>query len=332
VIERAIERGDPESAIFDAVLMPSIAERTVTAVEIERQGGLRVGDLQALIGAFGLRPPAPGEPAFSAEEAQAFVELGRLDDVWPPEFDLRIGRAWGPLLARAAQAAIQLFRHYAEPRLRTDHADRLAALQAVKSAFERLLPLADPILLGVYHRWVEHELAQAAVSEAEASSHALPGTVSVAFLFCDLKDFTAFVDAEGDETAIAAVDQFFETVALERGDDVRLMKSLGDGVMLVYGDAATAVAAGARIMARARASTALRVHASVHCGVAIARDGDYFGHAVNLTARLLDAAGADQLVATRPVVENTVDSYVWEPIGVRKMRGVAQRVEVFRLR
>ncbi len=230
-----------------------------------------------------------------------------------------------------ATGTIELFRHYAEPRLRTDHTDRLGGLRAVQSAFERLLPLADPVLLGVYHRWVEHELAQAAVSEAEASSHALPGAVSVAFLFCDLKDFTAFADAEGDEAAMAALDRFFETVALERGDDARLMKSLGDGVMLAYGDAPSAVAAGARIMVRARAATSMRVHASVHCGVAIARDGDYFGQAVNLAARLLDVAGADELVATRPAVESTVDSYAWEPIGVRKMRGVAQPVEVFRL-
>jgi len=333
VIERAMERGDPEGAIFDAVLMPSIAERTVTAAEIERQGGLRVGDLQTLIGAFGLRPPAPNEPAFSPEEARVFVELGRLEDIWPPEFDVRLGRAWGPLLARAAQAAMQLFRHYAEPRLRADDTDRLAGLRAVKSAFERLLPLADPVLLGVYRRWVEHVLAQAAVTEVEASSgtHALPGAVSVAFLFCDLKDFTAFADAEGDEAAIGAVDRFFETVALERGDDARLMKSLGDGVMLAYGDAPSAVAAGARIMVRARAATSLRVHASVHCGVAIARDGDYFGHAVNVAARLLGAAGADELVATRPVVESTGDSYAWRPIGVRKMRGVTEPIEVFRL-
>lgn len=334
VIERAVERGDPEGAIFDAVLMPSIGERTVTPAEIERQGGLRVGGLQALIGAFGLRPPAPDEPAFSPEEARVFVELGRLDDIWPLEFDVRLGRAWGPLLARAAQAATQLFRHHAEPRLRADDTDRLAGLRAVNSAFERLLPLADTVLLGVYRRCVEHVLAQEAVTEVEASSgtHALPGEVNVAFLFCDLKDFTAFADAEGDEAAMEAVDRFFETVALEQGEDARLMKSLGDGAMLAYRDALTAVAVGARVMAHARTEASLRVHASVHCGVAIARDGDYFGHAVNLAARLLGAAGADELVATRPVVESTVDSYGWEPIGVRKMRGVAQPVEVFRLR
>jgi adenylate cyclase len=332
-IERAIARGDPEGAIFDAVLLPTISERTVTATEIQRQGGLRVGELQAFIAAFGLRPPSPDEPAFTGEEARVFVELGHLEDIWPPELDVRLGRAWGPLLARIAQAAVQLFRQHVEPRLRADDPDRLASLRAVQSAFERLLPLADPVLLGVHRRWIEHELAQAAVREAEASSgtHALPGTVSVAFLFCDLKDFTAFADAQGDTKAIEAVDQFAEMVAHERGDESRLMKSLGDGFMLAYADAPPAVAAGARIIDRVRTSTPLRVHASVHHGLAIARDGDYFGSAVNLTARLLDAAGRDELVATRPVVERTTDSCKWEPLGAHEIRGVAEPVEVFRL-
>ena len=333
-IERAIERGDPEGAIFDAVLMPAIAERTVTAAEIERQGGLRVGELQAFIAAFGLRPPAPEEPAFSAEEARVFVELGRLRDIWPPDLDVRLGRVWGPLLARIAQAALQLFRYHVEPRLRADDQGRLAGLGAVQSAFASLMPLADPVLVGVYRRWIEHELAQAAVTEAEASAgmRALPGAVNVAFLFCDLKGFTAFADAEGDATAITAVECFAETVAGARGEESRLMKSLGDGVMLAYGDAPAAVAAGTRIIDDVHAWTPLRVHASVHYGVAIAREGDYFGSAVNLAARLLDTADSDELVGTREVVERTAEAYAWDPIGARKLRGVAEPVEVFRLR
>ena len=55
-----MRRGDPEGAIFDAVLMPTIADRTVSASEIERRGGLRVNDVQAFISAFGLRPPGAG--------------------------------------------------------------------------------------------------------------------------------------------------------------------------------------------------------------------------------------------------------------------------------
>ncbi|HEY1514920.1 MAG TPA: hypothetical protein VGF91_00795 [Solirubrobacteraceae bacterium] len=41
-IARAMRRGDPDGAIFQAVLMPAIADRTVSASEIERRGGLRV--------------------------------------------------------------------------------------------------------------------------------------------------------------------------------------------------------------------------------------------------------------------------------------------------
>jgi class 3 adenylate cyclase len=333
VIERAVARGDPEGAIFEAVLLPAIAERTMTAAEIEQNGGLHVGELQAFIAAFGLRPPGPVEPAFTADEGRVFVELGRLESIWPPELDVHLARVWGPLLARIAQTAVQLFRENVEVPMRTDDPDRLASLRAVKDAFERLLPLADPVLLGVYRRWIEHELAQAAVTEAEASSgtHALPGATSVAFLFCDLKGFTAFVDAEGDAAAIAAVDHFAETVARERGEQSRLMKSLGDGAMLAFDDSILAVAAGARIIDAVRKSTPLRVHASVHEGVAIARDGDYFGGAVNLTAHLLGAAGPDELLATRPVVDRTVGSWRWEPVGQREIRGVSQPVDVFRL-
>ena len=34
VIERALERGDLESAIFDSVVLPRVAERTVSAREV----------------------------------------------------------------------------------------------------------------------------------------------------------------------------------------------------------------------------------------------------------------------------------------------------------
>ena len=73
--------------------------------------------------------------------------------------------------------------------------------------------------------------------------------------------------------------------------------------MLSYGDAPEAVAAGARVIAGMRAEGMPRVHASVHKGVAITREGDYFGGAVNLAARLLAVSGPDELLATLPAIE-----------------------------
>jgi adenylate cyclase len=117
----------------------------------------------------------------------------------------------------------------------------------------------------------------------------------------------------------------------ERCKELRAMKTLGDGFMLCYADAAEAVSALARIISGMRASGGPSAHASVHRGVVIARDGDYFGSAVNVAARLLAAAGQHQLVATAQVVRATAANATWQSGGLVRVRGVAEPVETFYL-
>lgn len=183
---------------------------------------------------------------------------------------------------------------------------------------------ADPLRLGVHRRWMEHELAQRAVSAAElhAETAELPGTVEVTFLFLDLKDFTAYSELSGDQAAIGAIDCFFDVVTHEQGQGGRLIKSLGDGAMLVYDDPAEAVAVAARVIAGMRGTGLPAVHASVHRWIAIARSGDYFGGSVNLAARLLAFAARDELLATAGVVTACEDKFHWETAGERRLRGV----------
>ena len=102
--------------------------------------------------------------------------------------------------------------------------------------------------------------------------------------------------------------------------------------MLVYDDACEAVAAGLRVIAAMRATELPGVHASVHRGVATARSGDYFGSSVNLAARLLAFGRRDELLATQEVVAACRDRFEWTPAGERAIRGVADRVTVFKLR
>ncbi|MGZ6727655.1 MAG: hypothetical protein ACXVEM_09440, partial [Gaiellaceae bacterium] len=216
---QAIERGDPEGAIFDAVLLPGAQERVVTAAEVEEAGGLTAAEIAAMMEAFGLPTPEPSQPAFSQSEAEIFRALASLRTVWPPHLTVQVSRVYGRLLARIAQTEVQLFRLHVERRVLDDVESPLEALRTVQSAFTELLPLADRLLLAVHRRWVEHELGQAAVREAEseAGDRRLPGAVQVAFLFCDLKDFTAYAEREGDEAAVAAVDGLAAVVTRERG-------------------------------------------------------------------------------------------------------------------
>ena len=328
-----VRRGDLEGAAFDAVLLPGRLKRTVTPAAIEAQGGLPVAAIAELMQGFGLPRPSADEPVFTPEEAQVFIALKELEDLWPPEVRLQVARVYGARLGGIARAELQAFLLDTEPRVRHHGGDAFAQLRSVQSAFAQLLPLTDPLLLGVHRRWIEHELAQRSVSAAElhTSADALPGAVDVSILFCDLKDFTAYAEAHGDGAALGAVDRFFDVVARERGESGQFVKSLGDGAMLVYDDPSDAVAAGARVIAAMRLPDLPGVHASVHSGTVIARSGDYFGGAVNLAARLLALAERDELLVSAAVAAACRDGFDWTPAGERKLRGVATPVEVYRL-
>jgi adenylate cyclase len=331
-IRRAHERGRIEDAIFDAVLDPHRDERTVSATEIEADGGLGVDETRLIALSFGIGTPEPQEPFFTPAEAKVLVRLGELREIWPPEVFMQVARVYNQALAHIAQTEVNLFRLYVEPTLRTAAGGKPAGLAAVHEAFGQLLPLADPLLLGVHRRSIEHELTQAAVREAERRNPAgiLPGSIEVTFLFCDLKDFSAYADTHGDAAAADLIERFAVTVT-ERGEHGHVIKALGDGFMLSYSEPGPAVADCLGIIERMRGGGAPGVHASVHHGIALYREGDYFGQSVNLAARLLGLAGRDELLASDAVVRATEGQFDWEPRGSHTIRGFGEPVDVYRL-
>ncbi len=331
-IERAESYGDPLGAFFEAVPIRGAADRTVSAAEIEAGGGMPVARMQELMLAFGLQAPQAHDPAFTPEEAQALTELWRHQDIWPFELALQMARLYGRLLARIAQASVAQWLAISEPRLRAAEPDDRRRTLAAADSFDRLLPVADTLLAGVHRRWVERETAQIAVRALESGpAGALLSEVSeVSILFCDLKDFTAFAARQGDGAAVRIIDRFASTVMQERGGQAGLTKLLGDGFMVVYPGPAPAVEAGRRIIQKMRAPGEPGIHASVHHGPAVPREGDYFGSAVNLAARLLALAEADELLATTPVVERCSQLH-WEHCGSERMRGFSDEVQVYRL-
>jgi hypothetical protein len=176
--EEAVRRGDPESVIFDPVLLKERSERTMTLAQIEARGGLPAPDMAAIMQAFGLPAPPLDEPAFTPAEARVFQELNQLKEFWPQDLMLQVARVYGRMLSRIAGSEAQAFWQHTVPYLRSRNPDQVTELGAMQAAFERLLPLADPLLLGVHRRWVEYELGQAAVRDAEQPSSALepPGS------------------------------------------------------------------------------------------------------------------------------------------------------------
>ena len=141
----------------------------------------------------------------------------------------------------------------------------------------------------------------------------------------------ARIELHGDAAATAAASRFAHVTVDERGEHGRVVKGLGDGAMLVFSDAAEAVAAWRRFRASMADPGDPALHGGVHQGVVVRREGDYFGAAVNLAARLMALAGRDELLATRAAVESAGAEETWVPLGSRRLRGLREEVEIFRL-
>jgi adenylate cyclase len=330
-IREAARLGRVEEAIFEGVLDPERERRRVSATEIERDGGLPAREIQAMLRGFGLPAPNAEQEFFTSEEADAFRALGRLREIWPQDVRLQVARVYGQALDRIARTELHLFRSRLRPRIEETTPSPLEALEATRQAAELLLPLADPLLLGVHRRKLERELTQAAVWEAELEAEGLvPGTVEVSLLFCDLRHFTSYANRQGDRAAIEVLDHLAEAVEQNIGENGRLVKALGDGYMLAYPTPAPAVAAALAISAAMRPFGGPPLHAGLHHGLAVFREGDYYGRAVNLASRLLNSADGDELLATENVALAS-EQYGWQRRGRTQLPDFETDLEIFRL-
>jgi class 3 adenylate cyclase/YHS domain-containing protein len=153
------------------------------------------------------------------------------------------------------------------------------------------------------------------------------------FLFADIAGFTALTEAHGDEEAADLVAAFCEAVNEELpaygGAHV---KTIGDAILLRVPDPEPAVLLGLRIaneLMRGHGAPAIRV--GLHHGSAVERDGDYFGAAVNLAARVsAEATGGEVLVTgSTAALAPAIDGVYYEPRGRTALRNVREPVELF---
>jgi class 3 adenylate cyclase len=117
------------------------------------------------------------------------------------------------------------------------------------------------------------------------------------FLFADLVGFTALSIEHGDEQAADMATRFQREVrARAVRHDATVVKSLGDGAMICARDAGDALRLGIELANGLDGLPPVRV--GLNTGPAVERDGDFFGSAVNLAARLSQAARGGEVLLT----------------------------------
>jgi adenylate cyclase len=139
-----------------------------------------------------------------------------------------------------------------------------------------------------------------ALAEAQGRGR---GDTEVAVLFTDLVDFSEWALEAGDEATLELLRQVgraTEPAITGRGGEI--VKRLGDGLMAVFDDPASAIGA-AHEAGRAVSGLELDGHrpalrAGIHLGRPRRLGGDYIGVDVNIAARLCEAASGGEVLVT----------------------------------
>lgn len=163
-----------------------------------------------------------------------------------------------------------------------------------------------------------------------------------AVLFADLRGSTALYESIGNAQATTVVTQTINALA-QRVPAMggQLIKTLGDGLMAVFAVPSMAVTTAMQmhdlLESHAAAPHAapvvarLRLQIAVALGEVVEVNGDCFGDAVNVSARLLDHAGDNETLVTREVYDELApDTRThFRSLDRVHLRGRAEPVEVF---
>jgi adenylate cyclase len=244
---------------------------------------------------------------------------------------LQLVRVYGQALAQMADAEVRLFHLYVHEPLMREGVPGLRMGEEMEELARELLPLASPIMDRVHQRYLAHFVEQDVIGHMESDLEGAPldlGRLRVAIAFADLAGYTRLTEEQGEEEAVDAVERFIEDVEVTLPDDARVIKTIGDEVMIVGSDAAGLVdwAVGfQRLVADRRPVPRI----GMHHGLTLYRDGDYYGREVNLAARVAARAAGGEVLVTRPVVELAGAHLEFERIGEVRLKGFDEATELF---
>lgn len=165
-------------------------------------------------------------------------------------------------------------------------------------------------------------------------SKVVQGTV----VFTDIVGFTEFTALRGDEGALQLLSIQERLVRETLPPDARIVKELGDGLLLWFEDACAAIETSLRLQERfehesSNSDLPLWVRCGMHSGQQTRRGDDLIGHDVNVASRVVDVAGPGEVLlsqATLERVEGKLPDVWFDELGPVVMKGIPQPVRLYR--
>jgi class 3 adenylate cyclase len=159
-------------------------------------------------------------------------------------------------------------------------------------------------------------------------------------LFTDLVGFTEYTDAKGDSAALRVLEHqtaLMNEITAEV--DARIVKELGDGLMVWFGAPFEAIESATAMLVAVEAARAddefpVAIRMGLHLGEMLRRGDDLVGATVNIAARIADLAGPGELLASEAAVTGCGEqrpSARLDPVGPAQVKGVTEAIWLVRV-
>jgi adenylate cyclase len=326
-IRRASDEGRLACGYVEELL--DSGEETYSLAHAARETGLEPALVERVMAALGTVPARSDH--VSAEDIRLLRYVATVLEAGLPLVALlQLLRVYGQAMARVADAEVRLFHLYVHEPLIRSGATGLETADEMLELTRELLPLSSPVMDHVHQRYLQHFVEQDVVGHMESDlggDSVDLGRMRVAIAFADLAGYTRLTEEAGELEAVDAVERFVDAVEGSLPDDARVIKTIGDEVMIVGSDPAYLAEWAVRFQDGQDERMSTRI--AIHYGNALYREGDYYGRDVNIASRVAARAAGGEVLVTRPVVERARGGLVFDKIAEIRLKGFTQSTEVF---
>jgi adenylate cyclase len=304
------------------------SEARYTARELAERADVTLEFLTASRRALGLPVPDADLRVYGEKDLEA-TKLGTLHRQagFDDEDALEVARVLGQGMARYADATRALVaRTFIEPGL-----DEYELAHRYRAVAEQLMPLAGPWLEHVYALHLQQVLRSDAVTQEQRRAGKLDDTQEAVIAFADLVGFTELGESVPVEELGSVAGRLSRLAGEATEPPVRLVKLIGDAVMLVSPEPAPMLDAMLRLVELAAEDEAFPpLRAGIACGQAVHRWGDWFGTPVNLASRLTTRARPSTVLVSEEIRDAVSEGYEFSDAGRKKLKGFASPVRAYR--
>jgi len=152
------------------------------------------------------------------------------------------------------------------------------------------------------------------------------------FLIADLAGYTALTEVHGDMSAARIVKRYVEIVNDNIFPGTKLVERVGDEILMVSNDATSIVRTAVNLRDTIENEQHFPcVHAGIHAGSVLEKDGHYFGKALNLVSRVAAYARGGEILCTDKIVHmaRDIEDVNYRSLGSIDFKHIPDPVAVF---